>query len=111
MQEHTRHILILCTCPEGNVAADMAEALVADRIAACVNIIPGLSSWFRWRGQIDRADELLLIIKTTHDHYHDVEKKIRSMHPYELPEIIAVPITQGLADYLNWIDQETKQSS
>ena len=108
MQEDTRHILILSTCPEAGVAADIAQALVTDRIAACVNIIPGIASRFRWGGQIENADELLLIIKTTRDRYHDAEKKIRAMHPYALPEIIAVPITLGLADYLNWIDQETQ---
>ena len=108
MQGETGHLLILCTCPEAGVAGDIAQALLADRMAACVNIIPGLSSWFRWQGRIERADEHLLVIKTTRGRYPDVEKKIRALHPYELPEIIAVPVTGGLGKYLAWIDQETK---
>ena len=108
MQGHTGYILILSTCPATGIAGDIAQALVAGKLAACVNIVPGIASHFRWQGNIDRAEEHLLIIKTTLDRYPDVEKKVRSMHPYELPEIIAVPIAQGLAEYLAWIDQETK---
>lgn len=111
MQKNTRHILILSTCPDAGVAGAIAQALVTDRIAACVNIIPGITSRFRWKGQIESSDEQLLLIKTTSDRYQDAEKKIRTMHPYELPEIIAIPVTLGLADYLNWIDQETQYSS
>ena len=108
MQGHTGHILILCTCPATGIAGDIAQALVAGKFAACVNIVPGIASRFRWRGNIDQADEHLLLIKTTRDRYPDVEQKVRSMHPYELPEIIAVSIAQGLAEYLEWIEQETK---
>ena len=108
MQGHTGHILILSTCPDSGVAEDLAQALVAARLAACVNIIPGIASRFRWQGRIEQADEHLLIIKTTHGRYPDVEKMIRSMHPYELPEIISVPVAGGLAEYLGWIDQETR---
>ena len=108
MQGHTGYILILSTCPEAGVAGDIAQALVAAKLAACVNIIPGIASRFRWLGRIEQAEEHLLIIKTTNDRYSDVEKKIRSMHPYELPEIIAVPVAGGLAEYLDWIDQETR---
>ena len=108
MQGHTGYILILSACPEAGVAGDIAQALVAAKLAACVNIIPGIASRFRWLGRIEQAEEHLLIIKTTHDRYSDVEKKIRSMHPYELPEIIAVPVAGGLAEYLDWIDQETR---
>ena len=108
MQGDTRFILIMSTCPEAGVAENIAQVLVTERIAACVNIIPGLVSQFRWGDRIEHAHEHLLLIKTTRDRYRDVEKKILAMHPYTLPEIIGVPITQGLGDYLNWIDQETK---
>ena len=108
MKEQTGYILILSTCPETGVAGDIAQALVAGKLAACVNIVTGITSRFRWQGRIDQVEEHLLIIKTTRDRYPDVERKIRSMHPYELPEIIAVPVTQGLAEYLDWIARETK---
>jgi periplasmic divalent cation tolerance protein len=108
MQGHTGYILILSTCPEAGVAGDIAQALVDGKLAACVNIVPGIASRFRWQGRVDQAEEHLLIIKTTRARYPDVEKKIRSMHPYELPEIIAVPVAEGLAEYLDWIAQETK---
>jgi len=108
MPGHTGYILILSTCPDPDVAGDIAQALVAARLAACVNIVSGVSSRFHWQGRIDQADEHLLIIKTTHERYSDVENKIRSMHPYELPEIISVPVAGGLMEYLDWIDQETK---
>jgi periplasmic divalent cation tolerance protein len=108
MREDTKHLLVLCTCPEKSVADTIAQSLVADRLAACVNIIPGLDSWFRWQGRIERAGELLLVIKTTRDRYPGVERKIRALHPYELPEIIALPLTLGHAPYLAWIEQATK---
>lgn len=108
MQEQTDYILILSTCPDADVAGAIAQALLAGRLVACVNIVTGVASHFRWQGAIHRADEHLLIIKTARDRYPEVETKIRSMHPYELPEIIAVPIAQGLAEYLAWIDQETR---
>ena len=108
MPGHKGYILILSTCPATGVAGDIAQALLTGKLAACVNIVTGVASHFRWQGAINQADEHLLIIKTTRDRYPEVETTIRSMHPYELPEIIAVPITQGLAEYLDWIDQETK---
>lgn len=96
--------LILNTCPDQPVAQKLARLLLEQNLAACVNIVPGLTSVYRWQGQIESASECLLLIKTSADRYSAVEACLRLHHPYELPEIIAVPIDQGLTDYLHWID-------
>lgn len=98
------HQLLLCTCPDDETADTIAAALVARRLAACVNIVPGLRSVYVWRDEVQRDAERLLIIKSRSDRYAALERTITEMHPYELPEIIAVPIKTGLAPYLAWID-------
>jgi periplasmic divalent cation tolerance protein len=95
--------LIFCTCPDRQVAEKLAHLLVANQLAACVNIVPNLVSIYRWQGQIETAAECLLLIKAPSRQYSAIENALRSHHPYELPEIIAVPIQQGLPDYLQWI--------
>ena len=99
------HQLILCTCPDPDSAQTIAEALIGQNLAACVNILPGLTSVYRWRDNIETAQEQLLLIKTRQDRYHELEAAIRQNHPYELPEIIAVPVERGLPKYLQWIDE------
>ena len=106
--KEVKPILILSTCPDSAVAEQIAKELVASQYAACVNIVSGLRSCFRWRNKIEFEDELLLLIKTTSVNYLAVEKSIKSLHPYELPEIIAISIKAGLADYLRWIEGNTK---
>ena len=101
-------MLVLTTCPGSITAKQIAQDLVANQLAACVNILPGINSYFRWGNKVDYDDELLLLIKTTSEGYKRVEERIKSMHPHELPEIIAVPIQTGLADYLTWINENTK---
>lgn len=102
----TTDLYLLCTtCPDEATAQGIAEALVGARLAACVNLIPGLTSIYRWAGQIERAAEVLLLIKTTATQYPLVEEAIRARHPYELPEIIAVPVQQGFSPYLDWVRQ------
>lgn len=96
--------IILCTCPDHQTAETIARLLVERNLAACVNILPGLTSYYRWQGQIESAQELLLLIKTNSGRYPAVETAILENHPYELPEIIAIPVDQGLPDYLHWID-------
>ena len=102
-----KHLLIHCTCPDETVAANIAQALVGERLAACVNVLPGLTSIYRWQGRTERESEALMLIKTRRDRYSDLEKRLRFLHPYELPEIIAVPVTTGLPEYLNWVDGQT----
>ena len=99
----TPYQLILCTCPDMQVAEQLATSLVEQRLAACINIIPGLISIYRWQGTLEKGTELLLLIKTTRQQYAAVEAAIQQQHPYELPEIIAVTLDEGSSDYLRWI--------
>jgi periplasmic divalent cation tolerance protein len=96
--------LILCTCPNQNSAEIIAKHLVSQHLAACVNIMPGLTSVYQWQGEIETAQEHLLIIKSQQQQFAVIEKAIKTIHPYQLPEIIAVAIEQGSAEYLKWID-------
>ena len=100
-------LLILTNLPDQASAQAMAESLVADRLAACVNILAPCRSVYRWQGRIEDAPEIPLLIKTTAARYAALEAAIRAGHPYELPEIIAVPIAHGLPEYLNWVASET----
>ena len=99
------HLLIYCTCPDQDSAQSIADTLVDKGLAACVNILPGVHSVYRWQGKRENAREYLLTIKTLHSAYEALQQAIIDLHPYELPEIIAVPITHGLAGYLAWIDE------
>ena len=100
-------LLVVTNAPDREVAARIAEALVDKRLAACVNILSGCTSVYRWQGEIERAEEIPMLIKTRAARYAEVEATIRHLHPYELPEVIAVPLAQGLPDYLQWIAEET----
>jgi periplasmic divalent cation tolerance protein len=95
--------LVLCTCPDQETAASIAERLVTDRLAACANLVPGLTSIYRWQGQIQRDSEVLLLIKTRAACLDNLSATLRGLHPYELPEIIALPVTDGLPAYLTWV--------
>ena len=100
-------LIVLCTCPDLATAERIAETVVGERLAACVNIVPGLTSIYRWEGQIQRDAELLLLIKTRQEVYPLLEARIRELHPYQIPEIIALPIQTGSAAYLHWIVDQT----
>lgn len=103
--------LVLSTCPDRDTALALGTRLVEQRLAACVNVIPGLSSIYRWEGAIQQDPEVLLLIKTTADRLDSLVATVRRLHPYDLPEIIALPITAGLPDYLNWVSQCTQNST
>jgi periplasmic divalent cation tolerance protein len=107
MKRH-EYQLVLTTCPDTEVAERLAQALVQERLAACVNILPIAKSVYLWKGQVESAAEQLLIIKSMTDAYSSIQKRIRELHPYELPEVIAVPVTDGLPDYLAWIRNPDK---
>jgi len=104
--EDTKNLLIVyCTCPDREAAITLADGIIAAGLAACVNIVPGLISIYRWQGERQQGTEELLLIKTSSTAYPALEKYISTNHPYELPEIIAVPIKVGLASYLDWISE------
>ncbi|MBC8119123.1 MAG: divalent-cation tolerance protein CutA [Burkholderiaceae bacterium] len=100
-------LLVLTNCPDEGVADRIALALVEQGLAACVNRCPPVHSIYRWQGSVERASEVPLLIKTTRDRYAEVERAILQLHPYDLPEIIAVPITAGHAGYLRWLTEQT----
>jgi periplasmic divalent cation tolerance protein len=95
-------LLVLCTCPPDK-AAELAQFLVETQLAACVNIVPELRSIYRWEGKVCNEAESLLLIKTERAVYPDLERCLRECHPYEIPEIVAIPIERGLPDYLQWV--------
>jgi periplasmic divalent cation tolerance protein len=104
-------ILVLTQCPDRGSAGALARALVEARLAACVSIGPAVESLYHWRGKIEMATEVPVVIKTCADAYPAVETAIRANHPYELPEIVAVPLSHGLSSYLAWIDDETRPAA
>lgn len=101
-------LLVLTNLPDEASAMRLADALVKDHAAACVNILAPCASVYRWQGKLESAKEVPLLIKTTQAAYPRLEKLVRELHPYELPEIIAVPVETGLPGYLQWVAQETE---
>jgi len=103
-------LLILITTPDRATADLIANALVEERLAACVNIVPGIRSVYRWKGLVEQSDESLLLVKSTMSRFGDLESRVRDLHPFELPEIIAVTLVSGLADYLHWVRESTSKT-
>lgn len=101
------HLLVLTTLPDRDTAAALGRSLVESRLAACVSIGPPAESIYHWRGSIETSTEVPLTIKTRAELFDAVASAIRERHPYELPEIVAVPVSDGAPDYLAWIDAET----
>lgn len=101
-------LLCLCTCPDADTAGRLAATLVDERLAACVNVLPGVASVYRWQGVVERAEETLLLAKTTHERLPALQARIAELHPYELPEVIAVEAAGGLPGYLDWVAAETR---
>lgn len=100
-------IVVLTNLPDRAAALKLAQELVAKRLAACVNVLPECASVYRWEGRIKSATEVPVLIKTRAQRYDEVESAIRQLHPYELPEIVAVPVVRGLDEYLEWVAGET----
>jgi periplasmic divalent cation tolerance protein len=100
--------VIYCTTPL-DMAEAVAETLVESRVAACVSIVPKVRSIYRWQGKVEREDEALLVIKTTEERTAAVIDRIRRVHPYDVPEAIALPIVEGLPEYLDWIAEQVTE--
>jgi periplasmic divalent cation tolerance protein len=101
-------LLVLTNLPDREAAEKLAEALVEKRVAACVNILAPCRSVYRWQGALQREQEHPVLIKTTRAAYAELESLVRAHHPYELPEIIAVPVELGLPAYLDWVEAQTE---
>ncbi len=100
-------VLVITNFPDKKTASALAEVLIDQHVAACVNMLSPCTSVYRWQDKIESAEEIPMLIKTQRQHYERVEQLIKIMHPYELPEVIMVPITRGLPAYLQWIADET----
>lgn len=96
-------VTVLCTVPDESTASAIARTLVSERHAACVNIISGVTSVYEWNGSVETSTELLMLIKTTSLKYHDLERALIELHPYEVPEILCFGVEDGLESYLNWV--------
>lgn len=96
-------LLCYCTCPDAASAARLAETLVGEGLAACVNRLPGVASTYRWQGEVTTDSEELLLIKTTASRFEALKARLLVLHPYELPELIAIPVEHGHSVYLDWV--------
>ncbi len=106
--EMTEFIVVLVTSPSEGEAEKLASRLVDEKLAACVNILP-TSSLFRWEGKLSKEDESLLIIKTRYSLFHNLEKRVKELHSYQVPEIIALPVVAGSKQYLDWVAENVSE--
>lgn len=104
------YIVVLMTAKDAGEAEKIVIQLAEAKLIACSNIIRGVQSIFWWEGKVDKADEVLVVLKTRKALFKDVEKMIKSLHSYTLPEIIALPVIEGSKDYLNWIRNSTAKT-
>jgi len=104
------NVVVLVTCPTPAVARRLATQLVKRRLAACVNLVPKIESTFRWQGKIDRCKEVLLVIKTVKARFEALRRAVVELHPYDVPEVIALPIVAGHAPYLSWVASSSSAS-
>lgn len=100
--------VVLITVPTEEKAREIARALVEERLAACVNILPGLTSVYRWQGEVVEDQELLLVVKTTTFRFPALKERVLSLHPYSVPEILALPVAEGHRAYLDWLRESTE---
>lgn len=102
----TEKIVVFSNCPSEEEARRVAKSLVEARVAACVNIVPGVSSIYHWKGAIEEESEWMLVIKSTREQFETLSAELRKIHSYQVPEVIAIPIVDGNGEYLDWIGRE-----
>jgi periplasmic divalent cation tolerance protein len=102
-------IIVLTTFPTDGDVAGVAQILIAEKLAACVNILPAMRSIYSWKGAIENGDEQQLVIKTTDARREELEARLKSLHPYETPEFLVIPISAGSSDYLAWLSENTSK--
>jgi len=103
MQNQEEYLLTITTCPDEKSSKALAKKLVENKLAACVNVLPGVTSIYEWKEEMQVGSECILFVKTHKSRYPELQKMIGDSHPYELPEVIAVPISEALPEYLSWI--------
>ena len=109
MSDGSNYVVILVTAPDDQIAASIGRQLVKERLVACANVIPGLSSIYWWEGEVEEASEVLVMLKAREADVARIAKRVRKLHPYSVPEVIAAPIVGGSSDYLSWIHSETER--
>lgn len=104
----TDAMLVLTTLPSAEAAAELAKAVVGEKLAACANLLPAVRSIYRWQGRVQDEGEVLVLFKTRQEHFERLKARLLELHPYEIPEVLAVPVEQGYQAYLDWLGQETR---
>lgn len=104
----TDAMLVLTTLPSAEAAAELAKAVVGEKLAACANLLPAVRSIYRWQGRVQDESEVLVLFKTRQEHFERLKARLLELHPYEIPEVLAVPVEQGYQAYLDWLGQETR---
>ncbi len=100
-------MFVLTTLPNADAAAELSKTVVGERLAACANVIPALRSIYRFQGKVQDENEVLVLFKTRQELYENLKSRILELHPYEIPEVMAIPVEQGYAAYLEWLANET----
>lgn len=101
-------MLVLTTLPSAEAAAELAKAVVGEKLAACANLLPAVRSIYRWQGRVQDESEVLVLFKTRQEHFERLKARLLELHPYEIPEVLAIPVEQGYQAYLDWLGQETR---
>ncbi|HET9751851.1 MAG TPA: divalent-cation tolerance protein CutA [Myxococcales bacterium] len=104
----TDAMLVFTTLPGAEAAAELAKAVVGEKLAACANLLPAVRSIYRWQGRVQDESEVLVLFKTRQEHFERLKARLLELHPYEIPEVLAVPVEQGYQAYLDWLAQETR---
>jgi periplasmic divalent cation tolerance protein len=103
-------LVVLVTAPSAEKAAELARALVEERLAACGNVVPAIRSIYRWEGKVQDEAEALLVLKTTRGRFEALRERVLALHPYDVPEVLGLPVEAGSAPYLAWLAEATRES-